>query len=182
GSDVQINYRGMLQLGYWLGEFLQLEENGRCEDVIVGHDFRKYSENAKNALSLGLIAAGLNVFDVGLCVTPVVYFTQHDRSIRACAMVTASHNPNGWTGVKMGNAYSSTFGPDRMNAFKEFARVKGNLLSPTASPGKYSIATDAVERYCADLHRTWQSRLNTLPRLKVAVETGNGTAGIVIPG
>src|SRR4029077_5514378 len=111
-----------------------------------------------------------------------VYFTQHDRSIRACAMVTASHNPNGWTGVKMGNAYSSTFGPDRMNAFKEFARVKGNLLSPTASPGKYSIVTDAVERYCAHLHRTWQSRLNTLPRLKVAVETGNGTAGIVIPG
>src|SRR5436309_7677430 len=134
-SDVQINYRGLLQLGFWLGEFLHLDENGSCKDVIVGHDFRKYSENAKNALSLGLLAAGANIVDIGLCLTPVAYFSQYDRSVRGCAMVTASHNPNGWTGVKMGHAYSSTFGPERMLALKAFICSKGEGITPVVSPG-----------------------------------------------
>jgi phosphomannomutase / phosphoglucomutase len=180
-KDVEINYRGMLQLGYWLGEFLQLEENGSCAEVIVGHDFRKYSENAKNALTLGLLAAGLDVVDIGLCLTPVVYFSQYDRNVRACAMVTASHNPNGWSGVKMGHDYSSTFGPDRMQAFKEFAKAKGESMDPATSPGKYSLSGAALLRYCADLDKDWRPRLADLPRLRVAVETGNGTAGFVVP-
>lgn len=181
-ADVQINFQGLLHLGHFLGGFLRLPENGSHETIVVGYDFRKYSENAKNAFTLGLLASGLDVLDLGLCLTPAVYFAQYHESIPACAMVTASHNPNGWTGVKMGNGYSSTFGPDRMQAFKKYVYSQGEVSGSASAPGRYSRRPDAMAAYQADLESAWRPRLEGLPRLKVAVETGNGTAGLVVPG
>lgn len=180
-SDVEINYRGLLVLGNWLGWFLQRPENGAHEQLIVGHDFRAYSEHVKNALVVGLLASGIDVHDLGLCLTPTVYFSQYDRSVPGCAMVTASHNPNGWTGVKMGHGYSKTFGPDRMQAFKDFAREQGETVRSAEVAGRYVQVPDAMERYLAQLKKEWSSRLGDLPRLRVAVETGNGTAGLALP-
>lgn len=182
-SDVQINYRGLVQLGNWIGRFFQLPENGKHSSIIVGHDFRRYAENAKNALVIGLMASGIDVIDIGLCVTPMIYFFQHDISTPACAMVTASHNPNGWTGVKMGHTYSETFGPDRMKALQELAKASTAISStlPSNLSGRYSRRDDVLERYMAHLKNQWQERLSGLPRLRIAVETGNGTAGLVFP-
>jgi phosphomannomutase/phosphoglucomutase len=180
-SDVQLNYRGILQLGFWLGEFLALEENGAHRSIIVGHDFRRYAENVKNALVLGLVSAGLDVHDIGLCLTPVAYFAQHELSVGACAMVTASHNPNGWTGIKMGHDYSLTFGPDHMQGFKQYTKDRGIGIDPKGQPGRYSQVAGMVERYKDSLVAAWGPRIQDLPRLRVAVETGNGTAGIVLP-
>jgi phosphomannomutase/phosphoglucomutase len=182
-SEVQINYRGLVQLGNWIGRFLQLPENGQHSSIIVGHDFRRYAENAKNALVLGLLASGIDVTDIGLSVTPMAYFAQYDFSVPACAIVTASHNPNGWTGVKMGHTYSETFGPDRMKALQELAKQSPAIVSnlPSHLSGRYSQRGDVLERYTAHLKDQWQERLSGLPRLRIAVETGNGTAGLVFP-
>jgi phosphomannomutase / phosphoglucomutase len=179
--EVQLNYRGLTQVGNWLGRFLARPEEGGHREVLVGHDFREYAENAKNALVVGLLGAGTDVRDIGLCTTPMAYFAQHAYGVPACAMVTASHNPNGWTGVKMGQGLSQTFGPAEMDRFKELVRAQGPSLWSAERGGRYVFEPDARERYVADLVQGWQDRLRGLPRLRVALETGNGTTGIVMP-
>ena len=71
------------------------------------------------ALVTGLMTAGIKVKDIGLAVTPMAYFAQFDLDVPCVAMVTASHNDNGWTGVKMGANRPLTFGPDEMTRLKE---------------------------------------------------------------
>ena len=73
----------------------------------------------KNSLVSGLLAAGCKVHDIGLAVTPMAYFAQFDLDVPCVAMVTASHNDNGWTGVKMGANRPLTFGPDEMTRLKD---------------------------------------------------------------
>ena len=85
-------------------------------EIVVGHDFRSYSASIKYALIAGLMAAGVKVLDIGLAITPMAYFAQFALDVPAVAMVTASHNDNGWTGVKMGAARPVTFGPEEMGA------------------------------------------------------------------
>ncbi|MGY3484380.1 phosphomannomutase [Bradyrhizobium sp. USDA 4011] len=72
------------------------------------------SASIKYALISGLMAAGCKVHDIGLAVTPMAYFAQFDLDVPCVAMVTASHNDNGWTGVKMGANRPLTFGPDEI--------------------------------------------------------------------
>ncbi|MDR3495647.1 MAG: phosphomannomutase/phosphoglucomutase, partial [Ancalomicrobiaceae bacterium] len=113
----EINLMGVQALGMGLGTLLA--ELGRPREVVTGHDFRSYSASIKLALVSGLMAAGVKVTDIGLAVTPMAYFAQFELNIAACAMVTASHNDNGWTGVKMGCNRPLTFGPDEMGRLKE---------------------------------------------------------------
>ena len=87
--------------------------------MVVGHDYRSYSLSIKQALTLGLMEAGCQVQDIGLALSPVAYFAQFALDAPAVAMVTASHNENGWTGVKMGAERPLTFGPDEMTRLKE---------------------------------------------------------------
>ena len=87
--------------------------------VVVGHDYRSYSEQIKKNLIKGLISTGCNVEDIGLSLSPMVYFAQFNLETDAIAMVTASHNENGWTGVKMGIKKGLTHAPDEMKELKE---------------------------------------------------------------
>ena len=96
-----INLEGIKHLGMGLGTQIvsRTKKNPR---VVVGHDYRSYSEDIKKSLIEGLMQAGCAVEDVGLSLSPMVYFAQFELDADAVAMVTASHNENGWTGVKMG--------------------------------------------------------------------------------
>lgn len=181
-SKIQINYRGLQKLGKQLGTFLKEPENGNHSAILVGYDFRKYSENVKNALVIGLLASGLDVIDVGLCLAPTLYFAQYHYKIPACAMITASHNPNGWTGVKMGHNYSQTFGPSHIKSLKNLMDKDDKNLFTGDHAGKYKQIHDCNDQYILDLLKEWRPRFEQLPRIKVAVETGNGTAGIILPG
>ncbi|MDE2475556.1 MAG: phosphomannomutase/phosphoglucomutase, partial [Alphaproteobacteria bacterium] len=113
----EINLIGMQALGLALGTFFH--ECGVQPKVVVGHDFRSYSLTVKQALILGLMAAGCEVHDIGLALSPVAYFAQFALEIPCVAMVTASHNENGWTGVKMGAHRPLTFGPEEMLRLKQ---------------------------------------------------------------
>ena len=113
----EINLMGVEALGLGIGTLIH--ELGREPKIVTGHDFRSYSASIKMALTNGLIASGCSVLDIGLAVTPMAYFAQFELDAPCVAMVTASHNDNGWTGVKMGANRPLTFGPDEMSRLKE---------------------------------------------------------------
>jgi phosphomannomutase/phosphoglucomutase len=108
----EINLMGVQALGMGLGTLIR--ELGAKPEIVTGHDFRSYSASVKTSLISGLLAAGCKVHDIGLSMTPMAYFAQFDLDVPCVAMVTASHNDNGWTGVKMGANRPLTFGPDEM--------------------------------------------------------------------
>ncbi|HXF88599.1 MAG TPA: phosphomannomutase/phosphoglucomutase [Xanthobacteraceae bacterium] len=168
----EINLMGVQALGLGLGTLLH-ELGGRPE-VVTGHDFRGYSAAVKNSLITGLMAAGCKVHDIGLALTPMAYFAQFDLDVPGVAMVTASHNDNGWTGVKMGANRPLTFGPD------EIARLKDIVLNGKyrlRSGGAYVFVENFPARYIADL----TDRPKLKRRLKVVCACGNGTAGAFAP-
>src|SRR5437763_3152954 len=113
----EINLMGVQALGMGLGTLIA--ELGQGPEIVTGHDFRSYSASIKYALIAGLLASGCKVHDIGLAVTPMTYFAQFELDVPCVAMVTASHNDNGWTGVKMGVNRPLTFGPDEMMRLKE---------------------------------------------------------------
>ena len=115
--EKEINLMGAQALGLGLARLLK--ELGVKREVVVGHDFRSYSASIKLALTAGLMAGGAQVRDIGLAITPMAYFAQFALDTPAVAMVTASHNDNGWTGVKMGAARPVTFGPEEMGRLRD---------------------------------------------------------------
>ena len=168
----EINLMGVQALGMGLGTLIR--ELGVKPEIVTGHDFRGYSASIKYALISGLLAAGCKVHDIGLCVTPMAYFAQFDLDVPCVAMVTASHNDNGWTGVKMGANRPLTFGPDEMTRLKEI--VLGSKFDSKGG-GSYAFATGLAERYLKDL----TSRPKIQRKLKVVCACGNGTAGAFAP-
>jgi phosphomannomutase/phosphoglucomutase len=170
--DREINALGFRALGLGLGTLLHAR--GVRPHIATGHDYRSYSMDAKNALITGLVGAGCTVYDIGLAITPVAYFAQFALDISAVAMVTASHNEDGWTGVKMGMERPFTFNPDEMSALKDIV-LAGKWVE--RGGGRLINAHDVAQRYVEDL--TEGPRLTR--RLKVVVSCGNGTAGIFAP-
>lgn len=168
----QINLMGIQALGRGLGTLIH--EMGVKPAIAVGHDYRSYSASIKHALVLGLISAGCEVHDIGLALSPVAYFSQFALDVPCVAMVTASHNENGWTGVKMGAQRPLTFGPDEMTRLKEIVLTGA---AKEAAGGKYIHVADMRERYIADL----TNRPKIKRKLRVVAACGNGTAGYFAP-
>lgn len=168
----EINLLGIQALGLGLGTYLH--ERDMRPDIVTGHDFRSYSGAVKNALTLGLIASGCRVHDIGLALSPTAYFAQHQLDVAAVAMVTASHNENGWTGVKMGCNGPLTFGPDDMARLREI--VLGGLWEVRGG-GKLVHVDAMAARHIADVAAGGRVQR----RLKVVCACGNGTAGAFAP-
>jgi phosphomannomutase/phosphoglucomutase len=174
-AEPELNYSGLVILGRAFGTWLFDHLAGFPDEpkVVVGHDFRSYSQNVKNAFVLGLLSTGAQVVDAGLLVSPALYFAQHHLGIPAGAMITASHNENGWTGIKLAQGLSKTFEPPEVKKFK--AIVEGGQFREGA--GHYETVAGIRERYLEDL----AERIRAHRPLKVVVNTGNGTAGLFAP-
>jgi len=167
-----INLGGIKDLGIGLGTQItnRTKKNPR---VIVGHDYRSYSEEIKKSLISGLIESGCQVEDVGLSLSPMVYFAQFELNADGVAMVTASHNENGWTGVKMGIEKGLTHAPEEMNELKDIVlNQKFNF-----NKGSYKEIKGFKEIYINNLI----SKNKIKKKIKVVVACGNGTAGVFAP-
>lgn len=167
-----INLVGITALGLGLGT--QMHERGIEPVIAVGNDYREYSLTIKNALMLGLIQAGIQVKDIGPALSPMAYFAQFHLNAPAVAMVTASHNPNGWTGVKMGFERPLTHGPDEMGELRDIV-LEGNTIARPG--GSYEYVDGVFEAYLDDLVGDFKMTR----KLKVVCATGNGTASAFGP-
>ncbi len=168
----EINLVGIQALG--LGLATQLHERGLPPVVAVGNDYRSYSLSIKQALIVGLMSGGAEVRDIGTCLSPMAYFSQFDLDAQAVAMVTASHNPNGWTGVKMGMNRPLTHGPDEMGQIRDIVLGGKGVMR---EGGSYARIDGLGARYIDDLCGDFKM---SRP-LKVVCATGNGTAGAFAP-
>ncbi len=168
----ELNLLGVQALGLGLGTYFH--EVGVKPSVAVGHDFRAYSMSVKQALIIGLMNAGCEVHDIGLALTPMAYFAQFALDCPAVAMVTASHNENGWTGVKMGAQRPLTFGPEEMTRLKDIVLGGEGKARPG---GAYVHVPDFRELYLDAL-----TKGHKLSRpIRVVAACGNGTAGAFAP-
>jgi phosphomannomutase/phosphoglucomutase len=139
----------------------------------VGHDYRSYSEDIKKALIKGLILTGCNVEDIGLSLSPTVYYAQFNLNSDAIAMVTASHNENGWTGVKMGIKKGLTHAPEEMKELKDITLNKKFV----EGEGSIKKIENFKNIYSEDLVK--KNKINK--KIKAVVACGNGTAGVFAP-
>ena len=171
----EINLSGIQALGFGLGNVLfDLLGDEKQPRIVVGHDYRSYSQSIKIALTTGLMSAGVEVLDIGLALSPTAYFAQFHLDAPAVAMVTASHNENGWTGVKMGAARPLTFGPDEMSALREAVLENTGIAR---AGGSYTRVDSVAQAYMDDL----STRAPFKRKLKAVVACGNGTAGAFAP-
>ena len=168
-----INQLGIENLGMGLGTQVIKHTKKNNPRVIVGHDYRSYSEEIKSSLKKGLISTGCYVEDIGLALSPTVYFAQFNLKADAVAMVTASHNENGWTGVKMGIQKGLTHAPEEMKELKEITLNKKFIVGD----GNEKKINNFQEIYKENLIN--RNKINK--KIKVVVACGNGTAGIFAP-
>ena len=171
--EKDIDLAGISNLGMGLGTQIITNTKKKNPRVIVGHDYRSYSEDIKEALINGLISTGCNVEDVGLSLSPTVYYAQFNLNSDAIAMVTASHNENGWTGVKMGIKKGLTHAPEEMNELKHITLNKKFIKGK----GSIKIIKNFKTLYIQDLIKKNKLR----KKIKAVVACGNGTAGIFAP-
>jgi phosphomannomutase / phosphoglucomutase len=168
----ELNLMGIQALGMGIGTYLK--ERGVKREIVTGHDFRGYSSSIKYALITGLMAVGCKVHDIGLALSPMSYFAQFALDVPAVAMVTASHNDNGWTGVKMGCERPVTFGPVEMTRLKEIV-LEGKFALDGG--GSYHFHENFYDIYLKDL----TNRPKITRKLRVIAACGNGTAGAFAP-
>jgi len=171
--EKDIDLDGIIDLGKGLGTQIINHTKKANPRVVVGNDYRSYSEDIKNSLIKGLISTGCNIEDIGLSLSPTVYFAQFNLNSDAIAMITASHNENGWTGVKMGIKKGLTHAPEEMRELKEITLNKKFI----EGKGSKKIIKDFQKIYIQDLIK--KNKLNK--KVKAVVACGNGTAGIFAP-
>ena len=167
-----INAEGIAKVGRGLGTQIITKTRKKTPRVVVGHDYRSYSEEVKKKLIEGLISTGCNVEDIGLSLSPMTYFSQFELNADSIAMVTASHNENGWTGIKMGIDKGLTHSSEEMKDLKEIV-LNNNFVE---GKGSYKKIDGFKEIYIQHL-----SKEKIKNKIKVVVACGNGTAGIFAP-
>ncbi len=171
--EKDVDLEGITALGKGFGTQIINQTNKNNPRVIIGHDYRSYSEKIKKALKEGLLSTGCCVEDIGLSLSPMVYYAQFNLNSDAIAMITASHNENGWTGVKMGIKKGLTHAPDEMSELKNIT------LNNKFKIGKGSSKEikNFKKIYIQDLIKKNKIK----KKIKAVVACGNGTAGIFAP-
>ena len=171
--EKDIDLEGVINLGKGFGSQTIQNTKKNNPRVVVGQDYRSYSEDIKNNLIQGLVSTGCYVEDIGLSLSPTVYFAQFNLDSDAIAMVTASHNENGWTGVKMGIKKGLTHAPDEISELKDITLNKKFI----EGKGLVKKIKNFKKIYTDDLIKKNKIK----KKIKAIVACGNGTAGVFAP-
>ncbi len=165
-------------IGWAYGKILVGNETISKPTVAVGRDCRKSSDALFEALTDGLAAWGIDIVDLGLCPTPLLYFSLHTLPVHGGIMITASHNPKEYNGFKVCIGTDTLFGDDIGRLYDE---SRGAKVSDGAAKSVSSV--DIVSSYREFILGEFsylKEKLADRP-LTVVIDSGNGTAGIIAP-
>ena len=168
-SEDELNDTSVYYLGRGFGAFLTKRN---LKETVVGHDARATSESFHANMIKGLTESGIYVIDIGTVTTPMSYWSQYFLKVKGLVMITASHNPAGWNGVKFGTDFSYTLLTDEMQELYDII-AKDKFVDGKGSVTKKDIRDD----YIRDL----LSRASITKKFKILLNTGNGTAGLFAP-
>ena len=162
-------------IAYRIGRALVAELQGKT--FVVGQDMRLESPPLAAALMRGITEAGANVIDIGLCGTEEVYFATSHYKVDGGVMITASHNPKGYNGMKLVKAESRPISGDTgLDAIRQ--RVdQGDLGSVAAEKG--AVRQEFDKTAYID-HLLTYVDVSTLKPLRILADPGNGAAGPVL--
>jgi phosphomannomutase/phosphomannomutase/phosphoglucomutase len=166
----ELNPEVAYRIGRAYAEFLKPKR------VIVGRDIRKSSAELCEALTRGLLDSGVDVFDIGLCGTEVVYFATFSENMDGGIMVTASHNPPDYNGMKFVRQQSRPISGD--TGLKDIQKLaEANVYATPSRKGTRSeldVSGKYIEHLLSYLDRS------KLKPLKIVVNAGNGGAGLIV--
>jgi phosphomannomutase/phosphoglucomutase len=168
-KDTELNPEAARLIARAYGTFL--DQRG-IKTVVVGHDSRHGSKAVHQPLIEGIVSTGRDVIDIGMCLTPMMYWAQYHFQSQGGAMITGSHNPKDWSGFKLASGLSCTLVGD------EIREILSLIESDRFVEGKGTRRAESVaELYAKDL----AGRVHMKKKLRVVVDTGNGTAGAFAP-
>jgi phosphomannomutase/phosphoglucomutase len=147
-----------------------MEKIGK-DGVTIGHDCRLSSPRLSEAMIRGITSAGINVIDLGMVSTPMVYFSLFNLDVDGGVIITASHNPSQYNGIKLCVDKDSLFG-EGIQKIRKIAEG-GNFIKGTGKVNTHDI----MDSYLDYLRKN----VEIDPGLRVAIDCGNGMVGIVAP-
>src|SRR3989344_3176891 len=169
-SDDELNDNSIYHIAKGFAKVLHSKN---IQEVIVGNDARDTSESFHANAIKALTESGINVVDIGTVTTPMSYWAQYYFNVKGLLMVTASHNPVGWNGVKLGTDLSKTLLTAEIKELYEIIEKEDYVNDGQGAVRK----EDVKEVYISDL----LSRAKITKKFKVLINTGNGTAGLFAP-
>lgn len=170
-ADTDLSEEVMEYLGQAYATFLYQR---RIWEVVVGRDNRITSEAYSEAFIKGLLDSGIDVVDIGLALAQIVYFAQYPLRFKGAAMITASHNPAQYNGLKLAVGFSDTMTTQEIQKLKEIA--KDGQFKKFNRQATY-LKKDIFPEYKKDILR----RTGKIGKFKVVVDTIYGTAGMFLP-
>ena len=141
------------------------------DSIVIGRDGRLSGPRLTQALSNGLRASGVNVTDIGLAPSPVVYFSSYSKGISSCIAITGSHNPPNYNGFKM-VVNGVTLSAERIQEIKQRI-IDENLSHGEGTYAEDDVIDDYVARIVGDV--------KLARKMKIVIDCGNGVGGATAP-
>lgn len=154
-----------------------LKENPSLSEIIIGMDGRTHSPQMKTKVIDACCELGIDVTDIGICPTPVFYFSLFNTNISSGLMITASHNPKEYNGIKICLNKKSVWG-NQIREIRKIFRERNFAYNTNNNQSKvthYDVVTPYLDWMCDHFKHLQNKDINTI------IDCGNGTAGVVFP-
>ena len=176
-ADVDLDVKKVEMIGRAYGTFLRRR---KIRQAVVGYDCRLTGPQYHDAFIKGMIAMGVDIIDLGMVMTQMVYFGQYRFQTNGGVMITASHNPWNYNGFKLATGFSSNTQIEDVQEIRKM--VEQETFFKSEKPGTATVLTGRARKaFIEDYTRDVLKRVNIKRKFKVVVDSGCGTTGIFNP-